>query len=81
MSTLICMRMWGPRGLTSISTNVCRLLPNTSSVLFPSNLQLQTPNYAALPQNASARNFSISVTRLKEVFKRDKPHLNIGNIF
>ena len=80
MSTIVCTRMLGPKCISSIGNNACRLLPNISLYSLPtSNLKLQLSEHSMIAQQSkNVRNISLSSIRLKEVFQRNKPHLNIG---
>ena len=80
MSTIVCLRMWSPKGLSNISNNANRLL-STTSIWSPINLKLQVSDPPLMkPTLLPTRNISLSATRFKEVYKRDKPHLNIGKV-
>jgi len=79
MSTFVCTKMWNPRGISIIGNSASRLLSTTSWPI--SNVQLQVSDQSTKrPQFLQIRNLSLSITRYKEVFKRNKPHLNIGTI-
>ena len=78
MTTLFCLRTWGPKGFTSIGTGASRLLSTTTAPWPVSNIPPHILDSATLPQNISIRKLSLSAARYKEVFKRNKPHLNIG---
>jgi len=79
MSTFVCTKMWNPRGISIIGNSASRLLSTTSWPI--SNVQLQVSDRSTKrPQFLPIRNLSLSITRYKEVFKRNKPHLNIGTI-
>ena len=75
MSTIVCLRMWSPKGLSNISNNANRLL-STTSMWSPINLKLQVSEASSItPRLLPTRNISLSTTRFKEVFKRDIPDL------
>ena len=79
MTTSVCMRMWSPRGITCIGNNASRLISSSSVGLWPTtNLSLQLSDFNNTAKLSSIRNLHLSSARLKEVFKRTKPHLNIG---
>lgn len=81
MTTSICMRMWSPRGITCIGNNASRLISSSSAGLWPTtNLSIQLSDFNKTAKLSSIRNLHLSSARLKEVFKRTKPHLNIGTI-
>jgi len=81
MTTSVCMRMWSPRGITCIGNNASRLISSSSAGLWPTtNLSLQLSDFNKTAKLSSIRNLHLSSARLKEVFKRTKPHLNIGTI-
>jgi len=82
MSTIVCTRMLSPKCISSIGNNACRLLPNVSLYSIPTlNSKLQLSEHSMIaPQIQNVRNISLSSIRLKEVFQRNKPHLNIGTI-
>ena len=80
MSTTVCLRMCSLKGLSNITNNGSRLLSITS--IWSPNVSLQVSEYPRLLQQfPPVRNICLSSTRFKEVFKRDKPHLNIGKIY
>lgn len=75
------MRMWSPRGITCIGNNASRLISSSSAGLWPTtNLSIQLSDFNKTAKLSSIRNLHLSSARLKEVFKRTKPHLNIGTI-
>lgn len=81
MTTSVCMRMWSPRGITCIGNNASRLISSSSAGLWPTtNLSIQLSDFNKTAKLSSIRNLHLSSARLKEVFKRTKPHLNIGTI-
>jgi len=81
MTTSVCMRMWSPRGIACIGNNASRLISSSSAGLWPTtNLSLQLSDSNTTAKLSSIRNLHLSSARLKEVFKRTKPHLNIGTI-
>jgi len=81
MTTSVCMRMWSPRGIACIGNNASRLISSSSAGLWPTtNLSLQLSDSNITAKLSSIRNLHLSSARLKEVFKRTKPHLNIGTI-
>jgi len=81
MKTSVCMRMWSPKGITCIGNNASRLISSSSAGLWPTtNLSLQLSDFNKTTKLSSIRNLHLSSARLKEVFKRTKPHLNIGTI-
>jgi len=81
MTTSVCMRMWSPKGITCIGNNASRLISSSSAGLWPTtNLSLQLSDFNKTAKLSSIRNLHLSSARLKEVFKRTKPHLNIGTI-
>ena len=72
--------MWSPKGLSNISNNASRLL-STTSMWSPIDLKPQVSDRSIMsPTFLPVRNISLSTTRFKEVFKRNKPHLNIGKV-
>jgi len=80
MSSIVSTKMISSKNILNIGSNVSRLLPNIS-LCSTSNLKLQLSEYSIIsPQLQNKRNISLSSTRLKEVFQRNKPHLNIGTI-
>ena len=63
----------------NFGNNVSRLLPNISLYSSTSNSKFHLSEYSIInPQFQSVRNISLSSARLKDVFQRTKPHLNIG---
>ena len=82
MSTFVCLRTWKPRSLSNIMKNTSRLLSTTSLSSWDAyNRKLRVSHHSIITHHfLSSRNISISATRFKEIFQRDKPHLNIGTI-
>ena len=77
MSTFICTKMWSPRGISIIANTSNRLWSTTSWSI--SNVQLQLSDQSLRAHKFQPiRNISLSTTRYKDVYKRTKPHLNIG---
>jgi len=78
MSTIVSTKMMSSKCILNIGNNVCRLLPNIS-LLSNSKFHL-SENSMIFGKQQNVRNISLSSALLKEVFKRTKPHLNIGTI-
>jgi len=81
MSTIVTSKMISSKCVLNFGNNISRLLPNISLYSSTSNSKLHLSEYSIInPQIQSVRNISLSSTRLKDVFQRNKPHLNIGTI-
>ena len=89
MSTLMCMRLWTPNVLPQLGATITtvgassRLISSISSGSFSQrNLkpQIQDNTKRLCGYSIATRNLSLSTARFKDIFKRDKPHVNIGKI-
>lgn len=85
----MCIRLWTPNVLPRLGATVTtggassRLISSISSGSFSqTNLkhQIQDNTKFLCGYSISTRNLSLSTARFKDIFKRDKPHLNIGTI-
>ena len=84
----MCMRLWTPNVLPQLGATIStgggsgRLISNISSASFSqTNLKPQIlKENTKFPCGYSiwTRNLSLSTARFKDIFKRDKPHVNIG---